>query len=742
MKMKRLAAVILIIASALVISWFKDGYILGVAEDGLIFHNLSNYFHQAQYTWMEYPGLGSPSLTLIAGKPTYFLLSYLQNSGIPGFLVQAGVMWFLLVSAGLGAYLLIRELFPRLPNKYLLLGILFYWFNPISLTDVWNRFLLNYIFFFALLPLATYLYIKGLRTKRFIWAFLLNISLIFYSYAFSYIAFTLLFWIWLFLLTSYYGLFARNRELTIFSIKYFFLNLVFFGLVNSWWILPLVFLNISGGASPTANLFLNQNNTGLLDALSKSVGNLTGVFKLSNASFLSSDSPDWAKEYSFPLLLLLMYAITGTVIYFLIRLRKDPTVLFLGSLFLTALFLSKGNNPPFGEIYNFIYNKIIFLQVFRNPFEKFGYLLALTSTLLLGPAIYELISQTKGIFKKLLYPFFFTIIFFYLGYPLFTGLAFTNKFPPTNNYSIGYKVRVPDYYNEVNNFLIGQGNHFRYIGLPIKDEGITYNWEKGYAGAELTVPLFSNSGILLNTSTPFFNQVVPEIEHSLLSDSSFDNLANLLNARYYILRYDINYQLRQMTDPALIEKKLKESELKGEVGHIAAFGKVGIWENLKWRDNTFYAAAKTASVKSYDDEFDLTKINVLKGEILLDENGAHKVGEVIRQASGFLPELSYKKINPARYILHIKNAAKPFFISFSELYNDGWKATYDDGKILNNHIRVNVFGNGWLADRTGDYDLVVEFAPQKYMDIGEKISIASYILITAGLLVLRMKQKI
>jgi len=701
--MWKIFSIVLIIAFILVGVWFKDGYILGTAEDGVVFYNLSNYYHQAEYTWMEYPGLGSPSLSLVAVKPTLFLLAVLQNVGIPGFLIQAGVMWFLLISSGIGIYLLVKELFPDLPMRYVLLSIFFYWFNPISLVDVWNRFLLNYIFFFALLPIGSYLYFKGLKSRNYFWAFLLNISLFFYSYAFSYIAFSILFWIWLSLITCFYALFDKNRKSKIFSLKYLLLTLVIFMIINCWWILPLINLNLVGGAVPTSQLFMKQNNLGTLQALSEKTGNLRDVFKLINASFLAPDSLSWVKLYYSPVLFIIQFVFIGVVSFFLIKSAKNATVLFLGSLFLILVFFIKGSNPPFGEVYSFIFNNILILQVFRNPFEKFGFLLSLITTVLLGPSLYELGIRFQSNFKKLLYPAFLITIFFYLGFPLYTSLAFTNKFPPTNDYSIGYKVKVPGYYKTVDNWLSGQGSNFRYLGLPIKEEGITYNWEKGYSGVELNVALFSNSGIIHKTSVPFFNQIVPEIEATFMSDKDFAGFANLLNVKYFLLRYDIDFQSRDMTDPRIIEKRLVAREQKGEVKKISTFGKVSIWENLKWKDNTFYATKKTEDT---------------------------------------LPQISYEKINTTRYILHVKNAVKPYLLVFSELYNDAWRASFPDRGILNDHSLVNVYGNGWTVDRQGDYDILVEFSPQKWMDMGEKISIAGYILITVGLLTLKIKHKI
>jgi hypothetical protein len=737
--MKKIFLFILVLVSLLIGVWFKGGNILGTAEDGLIFYNVSNYFHQAQYTWMEYPGLGGPSLSIIAAKPTYLILSFLQKEGVPGFIIQAAAMWILMVTAAIGVYFLVKELFPKLSDKYVLFSILFYLFNPISTIDVWNRFLFNYISFFALLPLTTYLYIKGLRSLKYFWIFVLNLVLIFFSDAFSYIAFILLIWIWLATITFFFSLVSMSKQVIFFSLKYLLLNLIIFFLINSWWILPLVNLNISGGASGTTNIFMNQSNQLLLDALSKTSGNLNGIFKFVNSSFLAPDSLSWMMVYYSPFLYIIQFFFMGSILYFLIRQKKDPLVLFLGCLLITIIFLSKGNSPPFGEVYNFIYRKILILQVFRNPFEKFGFLLSLIASVLLAPSLWEVNNRLPNSLKRFFYPVVIMVTVLLLGFPSYSGLVLTNKFPPTNDPAIGYQVKVPQYYREVDEWLKNKGDNFRYIGLPLKDEGITYKWEKGYAGAELTVPLFSNSGLLLNTSTPFFNQIVPQVEKTIFSGEDFSKLANLINARFYLLRYDIDYKLRGMTDPQEIEKVLVAREKNGEVKKIITFGKVEVWENLKWKDSTFYPATKVFNIEN--DLNNLASIDVSKGEFLISDERGSSVDRII-QPNNLLPETTYKKINSTNYLVHVRGATKPFVVVFSELYNQDWKASYDDKSILENHIQANIYANGWVVDRQGDFNISVVFTPQKWMDIGEKISITSYIIVVCSLLFLKIKKKI
>lgn len=736
--MRRILFLVLVIAFFLVGIWFKEGYIIGGSEDGLIFYNISRYFNQAEYTWMEYPGLGSPSLTQIAGKPTYFLLAYLQKTEIPGFIIQAGVMWFLLVSSGMGIYFLSREFFPKLPQKYIFLSIIFYWFNPIALFVLLNRSLLNYIFFFAMLPIASYCYIKGLRSRKYVWALVLNILLVIYSYVFSYVAFTISFWLWLSLLTFNFIVFNKIK---LFALKYFLLNLILFIASHCWWFLPMTILSISGGVNSISSSFLNQDNIGTLDALSKSSGNLNGIFKLINLSLLSADSLSWLKTYYSPILFTIQYFFVGAILYFIIKFRKDHSVLFLGSLFLTIIFLAKGNNPPFGEIYNFLFKHISTLQVFRNPFEKLSFFLSLTASILIGPGIYALENKLQSNLRKLFYSAILTMIILYLGFPLYSGLALTNKFPPTNDYSTGYKVLVPQYYKEVDEWLINQGNNFRFLGFPIKDEGVTYKWEKGYSGVELAVPLFSHSGIIHNTSVPFFNLLVPQIEKILLSDKDFSLFANLVNAKFYLLRYDLDTKNSRMTDSLVIEDKLKEREEKGEMKKVVEFGKVSIWENLKWRDNTFYAANKFTRIENFDKTADpVFDLDVLSGEILVNKDDFGKLLQEI-SPNGVEPVVNYKKINSTKYSVHISNVTHPFVLFFSELYNPNWQAHYVGNQNEITHIRANLYGNGWIIDRKGDLDMVIEFRLQKWMDLGEKISILSIVAIILGFCVLSFRYK-
>ncbi len=721
------------LATILIVIWFRDGNIMGTAEDSLIFYNISRFLPESQYAWMEHPGLGRVTVHLTAARPTYEALNFLQVLGFPNYLIQALTFWFILVSAGLGVYLTVKEFFPQLQNRYVLLSVLFYLFNPLSLVNVWNRFLSDYIFAFGLLPIVTFIFIKGLKKKNYLWSLVLVLVLPLYSFAFTYLAFDILLWIFFFTLTLLF--FVTNKELNarIFYIKYFFLTLLLFSLTNLWWIGQLMSLKLFKNIHSSVLNFDISGNLDILDALSKKMGNLSDIFRLTNASFLNENSLWWVKTFHSLPFVIMQYLITSLILYSIIRGIRNKSVLILGGLFFVSIYLAKGINPPFGELYKLIFTSVPFLQVFRNPFEKASFILALSATLLIGFSVFNLVRQLPKKFGNLLYFGLLCFIVLVWGFPFYTGWVFTSPDPPTNNYKVGYKVKVPHYYHEADGWLKGKGDNFRFIGFPLGDEGITYNWEKGYSGVELSTALFATPGILHNTAVPYYHELVPHIQKTLLSQDNFLKLANVLNVKFLFIRHDIDYKLRKMENPAIIDKNFAERQKNNQIKKVANFGQLSFWENMQWKDRTFYPGRRI--VKSSNDQqvSELTAVDVNEDEVLMDAKNIQALNSESEVS------ISYEKINPTRYIVHVKNAS-PFILVFSELFNNAWQAFYEDNK-LDKHFRVNFYANGWYIERRGNYDILIEFIPQRLLLAGEKISSFSYASVLLILFIYLFRKK-
>lgn len=108
--------------------------------------------------------------------------------------------------------------------------------------------------------------------------------------------------------------------------------------------------------------------------------------------------------------------------------------------------------------------------------------------------------------------------------------------------------------------------------------------------------------------------------------------------------------------------------------------------------------------------------------------------------------ISFIKINPSRYILHIDESTVPNLLTFSESFDRGWKAyitetqktkeqknIFFDGNTFvtwgktpipeNRHFLVNGYANGWfilpedLAKKTS-YDIIIDYYPQRLFYVG------------------------
>ncbi len=123
------------------------------------------------------------------------------------------------------------------------------------------------------------------------------------------------------------------------------------------------------------------------------------------------------------------------------------------------------------------------------------------------------------------------------------------------------------------------------------------------------------------------------------------------------------------------------------------------------------------------------------------------------------PHVTFREINPTRYVVHIEDATTPFVLAFSQQFSRDWKVyrsssgvatgrtesqtgvgtnpqatnSFFVGDILNDakrqpvpeylHFQVNGFANGWLIDQTGDgYDLIIQYAPQYWFYAGVLMS--------------------
>jgi len=98
--------------------------------------------------------------------------------------------------------------------------------------------------------------------------------------------------------------------------------------------------------------------------------------------------------------------------------RKDKRVWFWTIVAIISVFLSKGNSPPFSEIYPWLFTHVPGFSLFRDS-TKFFFLVALSYSVLIAFSIDSIIrkySRFKMIFSSLIVAY-----FIFLSYPVYTN---------------------------------------------------------------------------------------------------------------------------------------------------------------------------------------------------------------------------------------------------------------------------------------------------------------------------------
>lgn len=567
-------AVIFVFAAMLAALWFAPGGVRGGAESGLMFHDLRRVGQLTNSAWSDL-ALGMLVGVGVAGGPMFSILSYFLGLGVSPVLIQAAVYFVLLLIAGLSIFYLAKLFFPKIEDRFALLATLFYWFNLFSLVNAIGRNLDNYKFFFAVYPLLWLIFVLGLKKRKHIFAVVFALASVLMAYSFTFVPSLMLLWLTLTLSVVFYATFSKKLGDVYFYISYLLLSIIGFLLVNYWWIRQMFgFVSSEAFTASSSAFFSNNGNLATLSALSKRLGIFVNNLRFMHGPYFY-ESPDWswARIYVSVPAVILEFLVAVIILGTIYRFRKNKEVLFLGVLFSVALFLMKGNGDPFGEVFQFWFETLPFLQVFRNPFEKIGFLLALSGSLLLAFGIWRL-TLVRGFLAKYVFKASFLVLAVFYGFPFWTSLVFTNT---ENNVLRSNSVKVPEYYKAASDWVDTRPGVFRFVSLPIGGEAITYDWERDYLGVELSGLLFKTPNVSFNSTIPYFYDIVSELSR-YQTEADVLSFFPFINAKYVVLREDIDFKAREMPNPEMVKKILGDWEEQGLVAKRLEIGRLTVYE--------------------------------------------------------------------------------------------------------------------------------------------------------------------
>lgn len=88
------------------------------------------------------------------------------------------------------------------------------------------------------------------------------------------------------------------------------------------------------------------------------------------------------------------------------------------------------------------------------------------------------------------------------------------------------------------------------------------------------------------------------------------------------------------------------------------------------------------------------------------------------------PQVTFKEINAEKYVVHVKNAERPFVLVFGEFYDTLWVAKTDDGKTMD-PVKLYDYVNGFPVNRKGTFDITIEYLPEGWYHSGLLVSIVA-----------------
>ena len=689
----------------LIATWFRDREFLATGEEGLFLYNPQRSLELIRNSWVEI-GPGVSGFSLITRLPLLFTAIFFVKLLNP-WLTQALLFLILLLVGSVSVFLLIKELFRNNEkldiNKIAFLGGLFYILNPVSMLGVWYRFIYPFFFFFALSPLFFYLFIRGIHEKDIRFIFISSLLTLPFSAAFGGPSLALALWILPFL---YVSTFILKKGLNPFPFFYLILTFIFWLGINSWWVLP--YLSVVSSQIEFTQIQNLQHNIGTLVANSKDFG-LGNIIRLIHGGVLYRGEA-FGTIYKTKLFLIASWVIPTVTFYGLFRLKNLFVRNFLLVSMFVLLFLSKGTSPPLGQVFLWLFTHIQPMQLFRNPFEKFGLLLPIIYAPLFGFGVIKLLARQRGLRKYVVLVLIVSSLIL-MQWPFFTGAIVVYG-------GRDIRVVVPESFDDFNRMDFNE-NH-RILNLPLMGGASGfYNW--GYAGIEPSEVLFKYpiiSRVIYGDS--FFDQLVAGVSKGL-ADENLIGVAQLFATDLVAFRKDTNVIPHGAYFDALTrtEKMIRTSDLE----RIFDSNEFSMFK-LQEKDVNPVVYAPDSFILGSSSEELLTLLNQKKFDpqrqvFICTQPDSCKSSvneEVIKGLAkiGRPDSIQYVRISSSEYNIKVKGSRGPFVLVFANSYHPGWEVSYDNGKLSHDyHFVINGYENGYIIDKQGDFSLDLMFTPQK-----------------------------
>lgn len=494
--------------------------------------------------------------------------------------------------------------------------------------------------------------------------------------------------IFIFLMTCQLIIYLLLKQI---NVKQFVITLSLFlislSISNAWWLAPYS---------------ITMGNVSAMSEQSKQTigGSISVATANSNVLNVISGFPEGVNSEGLLLVLqiTLLSLLILSLIIALITKKKINTGFLLISL--VALFFTKGPNLPFDSIFNYLYEKILYLQIIRRPASKLYWIFLFFT-------ISIIYSTTAKISKKWKYWSALVNIFLCSAAILAVFVTFEHmSLTPFN---------IPTSYFETNQYLI-HDNVTKILLLPdlsgsSSEYGQNLNYHKGidFLGQIWEFKKYIPGWPMEDDETI----MVKKFANAIYQNKDFCDISKALNISHVVIRKDL---LPTSYDQELLD-----------------------------RADYYLSRSKLISqTKESGDIFKIFKlINKCQSNLISAEPEA---------------EIKFEKINPTKFKIRLTTKTDNVSIVYREKFDTSW--VLYDGSMRNifsqetqsetnnkktfEHKEVLNYANGWTVDishycslneencyKQGDQtivDLYIEYWPQKVFYLGLILSTVSYLL--------------
>lgn len=567
---KRKTDITIIIALLTFSLFLHRGYfypgIMTKGDWGFNFKEQMEPYFSLPYAWWSEISISTMKTPMFAWYPLIITYGVLAKFFSFDFSILERVLFFFPVTflPALSMYYLTHSLFKN--RVVCLFSAILYSSNTLIL--LWSITWLTLSMTYSLTPLILALFIQSLQEKSSKKVVLTSIIL---AISFAYEARITYMTLWILVLYFLYiNLIERSLPRLISSLK----MLAYFGItlfmLVAYWVLPFF---LGGGREASASRLSLKPWT--------SFNQLIHAITLKNSDYaIIGEMRSFVVQPVNPIFFIILIIAFSAI---LLR-KKEKNVIFFSLLALIGIFLVKGENPPFGFIYTWLFENFPGFNLFRDASKLFP-LIALSYSVLFGVAISDLGKiigrkikrQSKS---KMAVICFFTLVFSSQVIMAWPALAYQMKTYTGRDYYPSLPA-PPEEYLKIKTFITEQPSGFRTLWLPEISRFSFYSREYP------TIPTerFSQTDItaISNLATPAGNS------------DYFSRLLAAWNIKYVILspENELDPMYERFPQENYVEFLNKQEGLR----------RVHIGEGIYVYENTLYSRSRFFILKAEEKYF-------------------------------------------------------------------------------------------------------------------------------------------